>query len=113
MIGGNTIATVQIKSVTKNRIGESVASWQDVQTLNGFLDMTSGSTNYRNNSTKSEQSTHVFICDYVELDSRINKRNSRMIVNGTVYDIDYIDNPMGLNDHLEIMLESKGDLYEI
>ena len=28
-----------------------------------------------------------------------------MIIDGKTYDILYIDNPMGLNEHLEIMLK--------
>ena len=39
MIGGNVIATVQVKTGTgKNAIGETVQEWKDLGNLLGFLD---------------------------------------------------------------------------
>lgn len=109
-IGGNTTATIQISTETINAIGESVSAWTDVQTLKGWLDLASGSTAYTTYLAKIQESTHLFICVFVHLDSRISAENARMKVNGHIYDITYIDNPMGMQSgsHLEIFLKYTG-----
>lgn len=109
-IGGNTNAAIQISTTTKNAIGESVKYWTDVQTLHGFLDLSSGNTAYTTYLAKIQESTHLFICDYVPLDSRISAENARMRINGKIYDMTFIDNPMemGSGSHLEIYLKYTG-----
>lgn len=108
-IGGNVLAELQIKSgKTKNAIGESVPIWNTSKTLFGFLDLQAGDSKYENYSAKVQESTHVFICDYVELDEAIKAENSRLIVNGERYDIMLIDDPMGLHYQLEIYLKYTG-----
>ncbi len=109
-IGGNTTATIQACVVTKNEIGERIKSWVDVQSIKGWLDFQSGEARYSTFNAKIEESTHVFIADYVQLDSRINSENARMVVNGKRYDILLIDNPMemGKGSQLEIYLKFTG-----
>lgn len=109
-IGGNTTAIIQISTTTKNAIGESVKTWADVQTLKGWLDLFSGRTNYTPYLAKIQESTHLFICDYVTLDNRISAETARMKINGKVYDITYIDNPMEMQQgsQLEIYLSFTG-----
>ena len=106
MIGGNCSADLQTRVVAKNAIGEHVEEWTTVQTLTGFLDLQAGDNKYTTYNAKIQESTHVFICDYVEFD--IKAENARMVVNGGRYDIMLIDNPMGLNKHLEILLKFTG-----
>ena len=111
MIGGNITAELQIKlSEGKNAIGEAVAEFETVNTLLGFVDYTAGEAKYQTYDAKIAETTHMFICDYTELDSRVKMtgENSRLIVNGGVYDIKLIDNPMNLNKHLEIYLKYTG-----
>lgn len=109
-IGGNIKATIQISTVTKNAIGEQVKSWQDVQTLKGWLDLATGKSGYSSFHAKIQESTHLFIGDYVPIDSRVTAENSRMIVNGKVYDIMLMDNPMEMQDgsQWEIYLKYTG-----
>lgn len=107
-VGGNVTAELQLKSTTKNAIGEAVETWETVNTLTGFLDYQSGESRYTNYDAKLQETTHVFVCDYVALDSRVVAENSRLIVNGNVYSILSIDNPMGLNYHFEIFLKFVG-----
>ncbi len=106
MIGGNIEARIQVKTTEKNEIGERVPSWKTIAILWGYLDFMGQSTNSTNFKTKLEESTHIFICDYVELEKNV--ENKRMLINDEVYDITFIDNPMNLNKHLEIFLEYKG-----
>lgn len=107
-IGGNVIGQLQTKTTTKNAIGESISSWETRHNLMGFLDYSSGDSKYQVFSAKVQESTHVFVCDYVSLDNDIRAENSRLSVNGKVYDVLLIDNPMELNYQLEIYLKFTG-----
>lgn len=109
-IGGNIKAMIQVSTETENIIGESVLSWTDIQSLKGWLDLSSGEARYNTYNAKIQESTHIFIADYVPLDSRITAENSRMIVNGKMYDILLIDNPMemGSGSQLEIYMKYTG-----
>lgn len=110
-IGGNTIAVMQIKaSGSKNTIGESTQQWSDVIQLNGWLDLSSGDSKYTNYNAKIQESTHVFICDYLTFEETtpVTSENSRMLIDGKVYDIVLIDDPMNLHQQLEIYLKYVG-----
>ena len=109
-IGGNIKAIIQIFTTTKNDIGEHVQNWTDVQTIKGWIDLSSGEAGYATYNAKIQESTHVFIADYVSLDSRITAESSRMVINGKRYDILLIDNPMelGTGSQLEFYLKFTG-----
>lgn len=109
MIGGNTTATIQIKTGTgKNEIGQTVTIWQDAQKIVGFLDLSGGDSKYTTYNAKVQESTHIFVSDYVELNASIKSENSRMIVDGLGYDVLLIDDPMGLHKQFEIYLKYTG-----
>lgn len=109
-ICGNLKGTIQVSTTTRNAIGEQVKGWTDVQTLRGWLDLAAGKSGYSSFHAKIQESTHIFIGDYVPLDSRITAENSRMIVKGKAYDIMLIDNPMELEEgsQWEIYLKYTG-----
>lgn len=109
-IKGNCTAEIQVSTVTQNSIGEQVRTWATVQTLKGWLDLSGGSTAYTTYNAKVQESTHVFIADFVKLDASIKAENSRLIVNGNIYDITLIDNPMQLENgsQIEIYLKYTG-----
>lgn len=108
MIGGNTTAQIQISTTEKNEIGESVKAWTTVDSLKGYIDMTSGDAKYTTYNSKIQESTHVFISDWKQLDARIKAENSRIVVNCEAYDVTFIDDPMGLHKQLEIYLKYVG-----
>jgi len=117
MIGGNTKAVLQVKTATKNAIGEFVKSWHDVAELTGFIDLQSGDSKYNSYNAKIQESTHVFICDYVPVQDtievkgsavRVDAENARMVANGKRYDVLLIDDPMELHKHLEFYLRFTG-----
>jgi len=109
-IGGNLAATIQVPTITKNAIGEHVETWENVQTIKGWLDLSGGNSGYTSYDAKIQESTHIFIADFVPLDSRIRAENSRVIINGKRYDVMLIDNPMemGSGSQLEIYLKFTG-----
>lgn len=109
-IGGNITATIQVYTTTKNEIGENVKDWINAQSIKGWLDLSSGDSRHTTFNAKIQESTHVFVADYMKLDSRIKAENSRMIINGNRYEITLIDNPMemGSGSQLEIYLKYTG-----
>lgn len=109
-IGGNITATIQVYTSTKNEIGENVKDWIDAQTIKGWLDLQTGDSRHTTFNAKIQESTHVFVADYVQLDSRITAEGARMVINGNRYDIILIDNPMemGSGSQLEIYLKFTG-----
>lgn len=109
-IGGNIKAVIQTYTVTKNEIGEQVKSWADKQTLKGWLDLQGGDSKYTTFNAKIQESTHIFIADYVPLADGVQAENSRMTIDGKRYDILLIDNPMemGGGSQLEIYLKYTG-----
>ena len=113
-IGGNTKAFIQVFTSADNEIGENVQTWADVQTIKGWLDLQAGDSKYTTFNAKMQESTHIFIADYVVLDGRITAENSRLLLGSgeaaLVYDILMIDNPMEMKkgSHLEIYLRFTG-----
>ena len=106
-IGGNTKGLLQAKNGgSYNAIGERVLEWVTSNELTGYLDMQSQTSNKSNYQTKMEESTHMFICDYVAIDKKID--NKRMVIENEIYDVLYIDDPMNLHQHLEIYLKYTG-----
>lgn len=113
-IGGNKELELQVKTVTKNEIGEQINTWVTVNTLIGFLDLSNGDSRYTNYNAKIQESTHFFVCDYQILDQRAKAENSRIFDPKTskYYDVMLIDNPMELNYHLEFYLRYVGGQHE-
>ena len=109
-IGGNITASIQIATTSKNEIGEHVQTWETVQSIKGWLDLSDGDARYTTYNAKIQESTHVFVADFVTLDERITAETARMIVNGERYDITLIDNPMSLGSgsQLEFYLKYTG-----
>ena len=109
-IGGNIKAIIQTYSAVKDEYGEYVKTWTDAQTIKGWLDLQSGDSKYTTFNAKIQESTHIFIADYVPLADGIQAETSRMTINGKRYDILLIDNPMemGSGSQLEFYLRFTG-----
>ena len=107
-IGGKTIGTIQTNTTVKNAIGESEKKWVDAFRHAGWLDLQSGDSKYSTNKAKIEESTHIFICDYHSGIYALSGIDCRMIIKGMVYDILLIDNPMEMDEQLEIYLRKVG-----
>ena len=132
-IGGNTTAYLQIKTSAKNEIGELVPSWKNVLSFVGWIDLMGGEATFRNFNAKIQESTHVFIADFdagtvvaedvtwVPTSKELQKQDgdiivitevtpdvARLVVNGDVYDITLIDDPMELHYHWEFYLKYIG-----
>ena len=107
-IGGNKQMLLQVSTVTKNAIGEQVKSWETLQRLTGWLDLSGGDSKYQTYNAKIQESTHVFVADYVQLAEGITAETSRAVIDGKVYDIMLIDDPMEMQQQLEVYLKYTG-----
>lgn len=135
MIGGNTLALFQVKDGgKKNAIGEREHNWVDVASSKGWLDLSGGDSKYTTYNAKIQESTHIFLCDYqtfkglsgewvwdtlnfisgeistLTSDKKVDvtSENARMLIDGLIYQIMLIDDPMNLHQHLEIYLKFVG-----
>lgn len=135
MIGGNTLALFQVKDGgKKNAIGEREHNWVDVASSKGWLDLSGGESKYITYNAKIQESTHIFLCDYqtfkglsgewvwdtlnfisgeistLTSDRKVDvtSENARMLIDGLIYQIMLIDDPMNLHQHLEIYLKFVG-----
>lgn len=109
MIDGNTTITIQTRTTKKNAIGEQIETWENVQSLYGWLDLVSGDSKHTIYNAKITEASNVFICDYTPLVKSIKAENSRVIdEDGLIYEVTYIDNPMKLNQQWEIYLKFVG-----
>ena len=109
MIGGNTEAIFLVNSGTGyNKIGEAVSDYKEKQRIKGWLDLSGGDSKHSTYNAKIQESTHVFVADYVVLDSDITAESSRCSINGLEYDVMLIDDPMNMHKQLEIYLKFTG-----
>ena len=106
-IGGNTNLILKIKSQVENEIGEKETTWVDYKTIHGFIDFMSETTGKTNYNSKIVESTHVFVCDYVDIDK--SEVELKAYHDNKEYEITYIDDPMNLHYQLEIFLKYIGD----
>ncbi len=108
-IGGNITGTFQTKtSAEKNAIGERNETWADAISWDGFLDMQSGDSKRSVYNAKIEESTHVFLCDFNTDIYALAGQDVQMLIKGNVYDVLFIDNPMEMDEQLEIYLRKIG-----
>ena len=108
MIGGNIMANIQTKVVgEKNAIGQRENNWITAESIVGFLDYAGGDARLTFNA-KVQESTHLFLCDYNQTVAKLSAEESRAVIDNKIYNILLIDNPMELNQHLEIYLKYVG-----
>lgn len=112
-IGGNTAAVIQIGTFENNDYGNDVVTWTEAfkEPVYGFLDMVNEGTNSRSLMHRVEDADYIFLCDYfvpVADGVRLTAENSRILIDGEVYEVKLYDNPMRLHEHMEIYLKYLG-----
>ncbi len=79
---------------------------ENVGIIKGYLDMTSGTDDTKsNNNAFFEASTHVLLTR--DFDSGLTE-NMKLRLSSKVYHVLYIDDPVNINNHLEIYLKFEG-----
>lgn len=96
---------VQRRTKTDDGMGGVTYDWTDHLTIEGgTLDQLSGDEVLASEKL-GELSSHIFIVFEI-LDI---KRTDRMVIDGNIYDIKNVDNPLNMDRQLEIKLEYTGE----
>lgn len=113
-VGGNTRGTLRRIKFKTNNLGINEADETDtgnsICDLNGHLDLLTGGAKLTASTKILEESTHVFVCEYIDLvgkyDLDIHSYEGLVLsVNGINHKVTYIDDPMWLHAHLEVFLK--------
>ena len=107
-LGGNKTIKLQKATYTVDDIGEQVVAWTDYKSIQGFLDMLSGTSRWNTYGAQVTEATHVFICDYADALLLLDPSLLHAVVDGQDYDVLYIDNPVGSDLIVEIYLKRVG-----
>lgn len=112
-IGGNLEAVVQICDLETDEYGVEKRVWKNAfeKPIMGFLDVVNEGTNTKSLMKRVEESDYIFLCDYfrpVADRQKLSAENSRLIINGEIYEVKLYDDPMILNRHMEIHLKYLG-----
>ena len=108
LIDGNKTIKLFKKDEDKlNSIGENTEFYSiEYLSFNGILDYVSGEVNSENFNVAINESTHIFISNYIEIQE--DPENLIAVIDNKIYEVKYIDNPMELNEQLEIYLKLLG-----
>ncbi len=112
-IGGNTAAVIQIGTFADNDYGNDVVKWENAfqEPVYGFLDMVNEGTNSRSLMHRVEDADYIFLCDYFLPAAggvKLTAENSRVLIDGEVYEVKAYDDPMRMHEHMEIYLKYLG-----
>lgn len=107
MIGGNATMILETRTATEDpETGVQGETWAEAARLRGYIDLIDGTSTRAPNMAKIQESTHIFLAGYQALD--FGASQVRAAVGGKAYDVQLIDNPMGLCRQLEIYLRYTG-----
>lgn len=107
LIGGNKLIELyKCSESEKNAIGESVDTEELIAKFYGYLDYVSGEVGNTNFNAAINESTHVFISDFVNITDSAEVLKAK--IDSKEYEVKYIDNPMELDEQLEIYLKLLG-----
>lgn len=99
---------VQTKTAVDDGIGGQTFTWADSTTLRGYLDLVTG-TDLPGGSTGNayvENSTHLAI---IPGGGTVTEEDRIIGTDGKIYDVTYVDDPVGIGHHLEIYLRHNGE----
>lgn len=92
------------KTGKRNSLGQIIHDFQETVSFDGWIDFLSGEESNNQNAITAD-STHVIITFETNLEIAI---SDRIRFKDKDYEVTYVDNPMELNDHLEIFLKAVG-----
>jgi hypothetical protein len=88
---------------TDDKIGGVTKSWAVDYSITGYIDLLSGTDQTANaNSAFLEESTHIAII--TESSLKPTDKQRLQDVSGKLYEITYVDDPVGIGHHLELYL---------
>ena len=103
---GATPFVVQHKINTPDNVGGVVETWSNHMMIHGYIDLITGSDQNPIQNAFTEQSTHILVVPI--FNTGITDKMRIVDAMGRYYNITYVDNPVGLNHHLELYLTFGG-----
>jgi SPP1 family predicted phage head-tail adaptor len=100
----------QSRTQTDDGIGGLTATWTDAVEFNGYLDLVTGTDLNNVQNAYTEDSTHVLVIPKYRDELTDNMRV--VDASGRFYHINYVDNPVGMNHHIELYLTFGGVVDE-
>lgn len=101
---------IQTKTQTPDGIGGLLETWDDYTTVQGYIDLTTGTDLNTMQNAYTEQSTHIAVIP--EYTAGINDDMRVVDETGRWYSITYVDDPVGVHHHLELYLNYGGEVSE-
>lgn len=98
---------VQTRQATDDGIGGVISNWSDKSTLVGYIDLVTG-TDLPTGTTDNafiRNSTHVAI---IPDGGEVTEDDRIVDPSGRIYDVTYVDDPVGISHHLEVYLRHSG-----
>lgn len=89
------------KQVGENELDEPILKYDTFKTLDGWLDLLSGSDEQQYQNSMLATSTHIFITEDTS-DEILNTDRLYDVKNEIEYEITFADDPMGLDHHYEV-----------
>lgn len=100
--------TIEMKERVDDGLGGYIEEWTAVKTVEGYLDLLSGTDLNSAQNAITEESTHVLVIpSYTE---GITDKMRVVDDDNRFYHITYADNPVGINHHNELYLTFGGVL---
>ena len=91
---------IQNKVQADDGIGGMSETWADFTTVYGYIDLVTGTNQNTAQNAIIEQSTHLIILpEYIDI---LTDQMRIIDTSGRWYAITYVDDPMGLQHHLEV-----------
>lgn len=91
----------EVETDEVDELNQPIVSYQVAYTLNGWLDMLTGSDEQTYQNSLLATSSHVFITEDMSFAIETTDR-LKDVRTGIEYEITYVDDVMGLFDHYEI-----------
>lgn len=98
---------IQKSDKVSDGIGGYTEVWKKFKSVQGYLDLITGTNLNTSQSAITEDSTHILVIPtYV---SGVTDK-MRVIAENRSYSINYVDDPLGVHHHLEIYLTFGGEI---
>ena len=99
---------IQQRQLSDDEIGGVEEAWSDYMSVEGYIDLQNGSDlpSGSLNNAWVEESTHILVIP--EMPADIIDDSMRVVGGDRWYDITYVDNPVGIDHHLELYLRYGG-----
>lgn len=110
MFDDTQLFMIQERQQTDDGIGGFEESWVDFKPVSGYLDLITGTNQNTLQNAFTEQSTHILVVP--EYTNGITDKMRVIDANQRWYSVTYVDDPVGIHDHIELYLTYGGVLGE-